>query len=246
MVTIDLNCDMGEGFGRYTLGDDEALMQVISSANIACGWHAGDPTVMDRTVKLAKRYSVNIGAHPSHLDLQGFGRRDIELTPAEAELFTLYQIGALYAITRANDVAITHVKPHGALYNQAARRDDLARAIAQGVARFSQSLILVGLAGSALVRAGEAIGLQVMREGFPDRGYNPDGSLMARSLPGAILESAEQVAANAVRLATEGIHGSKIDTLCIHGDNAEAPRFAQRVRAALEAAGIQIAGPAHT
>ncbi len=240
MVKIDLNCDMGESFGRYSLGDDEAMMQAITSANVACGWHAGDPSVMDRTVKLAKLWGVNVGAHPSHLDLQGFGRREIDLSAEEAELFVLYQIGALYAIARANDVELIHMKPHGAIYNQAAKNEQLARGIARGVLRFSKNLILVGLAGSALVRAGEELGLRVMSEGFPDRAYNTDGTLMSRKLPGAVLDSAETVAANAVRLAKEGVGGNKIDTLCIHGDNAHAPDFAQAVRTTLQANGIVV------
>lgn len=239
-MKIDLNCDMGESFGRYTLGDDEAMMPLITSANVACGWHGGDPTVMERTVRLAKQYSVNVGAHPSHLDLQGFGRREIDLAPDEAEAFVLYQIGALYAIAKVNGVELTHVKPHGALYNQAAKNEALARAIASGVARFSKSLILVGLAGSSLIDAGTEAGLRVANEGFPDRAYNADGTLMSRKLPGAVLESAEQVAANAVRLVQAGVGGQNVDTLCIHGDNAHAPDFARAVREALQQHGILI------
>jgi len=242
VVNIDLNCDMGESFGRYTLGDDEAIMQLITSANVACGWHAGDPIVMDRTVKLAKQYGVNVGAHPSHLDLQGFGRREIDLTPEEAELFIQYQLGALYAIAKANTVDLTHVKAHGAIYNQAAKDEQLAAGIAKGVAKFSKSLILVGLAGSALLRAGEAAGLRVASEGFPDRAYNPDGTLMSRKLPGAVMESAETVAANAVRLATHGVGDHGIDTLCIHGDGPHAVEFAHAVREALQANGIDVQG----
>lgn len=234
MVKIDLNCDMGESFGRYSLGDDEAMMQVITSANVACGWHAGDPSVMDRTVKLAKQWGVNVGAHPSHLDLQGFGRREVDLSPEEAEVFMLYQIGALYAVAKANDVELIHVKPHGAIYNQAAKSEPLAAGIARGVARFSKTLILVGLAGSALVRAGEQMGLRVASEGFPDRAYNTDGTLMSRKLPGAVMDSAERVAENAVRLVKEGVGGHKIDTLCIHGDGDHALAFARAVRATLQ------------
>src|SRR5262245_5639237 len=134
---------MGESFGRYKLGDDEAMMQIVTSANIACGWHAGDPMVMDQAVKQAKKWGVNVGAHPSYPGLQGFGRRDMDVSPEEVELFTLYQIGALYAVAKANAVDLIHVKPHGALYNQAAKNEALAEAIARGVARFSKSLILV-------------------------------------------------------------------------------------------------------
>ena len=240
MVKIDLNCDMGESFGRYTLGDDEVLMPLITSANVACGWHAGDPLVMDRTIRLAKQHDVSVGAHPGHHDLQGFGRREIDLSPEEAESFVLYQIGALYALAKANGVELTHVKPHGALYNQAAKDEALARGISRGVARFSKSLILIGLADSALIRAGEESGLRVANEGFPDRAYNGDGTLMSRKLPGAVLESVDQVAANAVRIAKEGVGGHRIDTLCIHGDNAHAPAFAKAVQAALHQNNILI------
>lgn len=239
-MKIDLNCDMGESFGHYTLGDDEAMMHMITSANVACGWHAGDPLVMARTVKLAKQWGVNVGAHPSHLDLQGFGRREIDLSPEEAESFVLYQIGALYAVAKANDTVLIHVKPHGALYNQAAKNEALARGIATGVARFSKSLILVGLAGSALIRAGEQIGLRVANEGFPDRAYNADGTLMSRKLPGAVMDSPQAVATNALRLVKDGVAGHKIDTLCIHGDNAHASDFARAVREALEANAVTV------
>jgi len=239
-MKVDLNCDLGESFGRYTLGADEALMGLITSANIACAWHAGDPLVMDHTVKLAKQCGVNVGAHPGHPDLQGFGRRAIELTPEEAELFVLYQLGALYAIATANGVELTHVKPHGALYNQAATNDVLARSIATAVARFNRNLILVGLAGSALTRAGAQVGLRVAHEGFPDRAYNPDGTLMARTMPGALIVSPEAAAANAIRLAKDGVAGTKIDTMCIHGDNPHAPEIARAVREALQANGIAV------
>jgi UPF0271 protein len=239
-MKVDLNCDMGESFGRYALGDDEAIMGLITSANVACGWHAGDPLVMDRTVKLAKQWDMNVGAHPGHLDLQGFGRREIDLSPVEAELFVLYQIGALYAIAKANAVELIHVKPHGALYNQATKNDVLARSIVRAIARFSRDLCLIGLAGSALTRAGEEIGLRVANEGFPDRAYNPDGTLMSRKLPGALIASEETVATNAVRLVKEGAGGTKIDTLCIHGDNLHALDMARAVRDALKANGVAV------
>lgn len=239
-MKVDLNCDMGESFGRYTLGEDEALMGLITSANLACAWHAGDPLVMDRTVKLAKQWNVNIGAHPGHSDLQGFGRRAINLAPEEAELYVLYQLGALYAIARANAIELTHVKPHGALYNQAAESDVLAHSIVSAIARFSRALILIGLAGSALTRAGEQIGLRVAHEGFPDRAYNADGTLMARQLSGALITSPESVASNAVRLVKGGVGGAKIDTLCLHSDTPHALEIAQAVREALHINGIVI------
>jgi len=244
-VKIDLNCDMGESFGRYTVGNDESIMPFITSANIACGMHAGDPSVMRQTVRLAKQHGVAIGAHPSWPDLQGFGRREMSLTSDEVEAFVLYQIGALAAFAKAEDVELHHVKPHGALYNQAAKDRNLANAIAGAVKQFSVDLILVGLAGSGLVEAGVEAGLQVANEGFPDRNYNPDGTLMSRKLSGAIIEAPEEVAAQAVRLAQKGINFSgqhvRVDTLCLHGDNPHAVQNAEVVREALEKLGIEVA-----
>jgi 5-oxoprolinase (ATP-hydrolysing) subunit A len=243
-VKIDLNCDMGESFGRYSLGNDEAIMPFITSANIACGMHAGDPSVMRQTVRLAKLHGVAIGAHPSWPDLQGFGRREMSLTSDEVEVFVLYQIGALAAFAKAEDVELHHVKPHGALYNQAAKDRRLANAIARAVKRFSVDLILVGLAGSGLVEAGFEAGLRVANEGFPDRNYNPDGTLMSRKLAGAVTESPEEVAAHAVRLAQVGINFSgqliRVDTLCLHGDHSYAAQNAKLVREVLEKSGIEI------
>jgi 5-oxoprolinase (ATP-hydrolysing) subunit A len=241
---IDLNCDMGESFGAYTLGDDAAILPYITSANVACGFHAGDPQVMDATVRLCAAAGVRVGAHPSTPDLQGFGRREMSLAPEEAEALVLYQVGALAAFARAAGVTLTHVKPHGALYNQAARDPALAAAVARGVARFSRELALVGLAGSALLAAALEAGLPSAGEGFPDRAYNPDGSLRSRRLPGAVLDDPNQIAANAVRLARDGIVTPggqiKVDTLCLHGDNPIAVQAAQAVRAALESAGINV------
>jgi UPF0271 protein len=247
---VDLNCDLGESFGRYSLGEDETIMGSITSANVACGLHAGDPLVIDRTVQLAARYGVNVGAHPGYPDLQGFGRRVMDLTPEEAEAFVLYQVSALAGIARANGVALVHVKPHGALYNQAAIDARLAEAVARGIKRFSRELVLVGLAGSALVAAGNTVGLPTANEGFPDRAYNPDGLLRSRRMPGAVLESAEEICSQAVRLVKEGIlimeGGNQkrvmVETLCIHGDHPGAERNAAAVRQALEAEGIGITG----
>ena len=239
---IDLNSDLGESFGVYRLGDDAAMMPYITSANVACGFHAGDPGVMDATVRLCASAGVRVGAHPSTSDLQGFGRREMSLAPDEAEALVLYQVGALAGFCRAYGVELTHVKPHGALYNQAAKDPILASAIARGVKRFSRELALVGLAGSALVAAAVEAGLRALSEGFPDRAYNPDGSLRSRRLPGAVLDDPAQVAANAVRLAQEGIvtpsGAIRIDTLCLHGDNPIAVEAAKAVRQALEEAGL--------
>ena len=236
-MLIDLNCDMGESFGAYRLGDDAGILPYITSANIACGFHAGDGLVMDATVRMCVQAGVRVGAHPSFPDLQGFGRREMSLAPDEVEAFVLYQVGALAGFARAAGVELTHVKPHGALYNQAARERPLAEAVARAVARFSRRLILVGLAGSALVEAAAAVGLPAAGEGFPDRAYNPDGTLRSRRLPGAVLHDPAEIAANAVRLATEGVvtAGGRVtvQTLCLHGDNPAAVAAAKAVRAAL-------------
>ena len=243
-MKIDLNCDMGESFGQYKLGDDESIMPFITSANIACGFHAGDPLVMQKTIRLAKKYNVAIGAHPSWPDLQGFGRREMNLSADEVEAFVLYQIGALAAFAKSEGVELRHVKPHGALYNQAAKDKVLADAIARAVKSFDKNLILVGLAGSALIQAGIDLGLRVANEAFPDRRYNLDGTLASRKQPNAVLESPDEVAAHAVTLAKDGIDFSgrrvKVDTLCLHGDNIHAAENAKLVRVALEKENVQV------
>lgn len=239
---IDLNCDLGESFGRYQLGSDAAIMPYITSANIACGYHAGDPTVMQATLRLAKAHGVAAGAHPGWPDLQGFGRREMTFSTVETRALVLYQVGALAALARAEGVELTHVKPHGALYNQAARDPALAAAVAAALRDFSRALVLVGLAGSRLIEAARENGLHAAAEAFPDRAYLPDGTLMPRSQPGAVLESAAEIAKNALRLAREGIRGAPIDTLCLHGDHPNALENARAVRAAFEQAGIQV-GP---
>lgn len=231
-MTIDLNCDMGEN-----IGNDEDIMPHITSANIACGFHAGDSKTMRATVRLAKKYGVHVGAHPSWLDLEGFGRREMTLSPEEVEALILYQVGALAAIAKIEGVELHHVKPHGALYNQAAKDSVLANAIAHAVKRFSGNLILVGLAGSALIGAGLEGELQVANEGFPDRNYNPDGTLVSRKESHAIIESPEEVAAHALELIQNGIlFGGKrvrVDTLCLHGDHPRVVENAKLIRAML-------------
>jgi UPF0271 protein len=231
-MKIDLNCDLGEA-----AGNDNAIMPFITSANIACGFHAGDSSVMQYTVRLAKQYRVNIGAHPGWNDREGFGRNEMTLNTYEVEALMLYQIGALAGIAKAEGMELIHVKPHGALYNQAAKDMGLARAIARAVKTFSVDLILVGLAGSRLCEAGVEAGLNVAAEGFPDRAYNPDGTLMSRSIKGAVIELPDEVARNAVRLVRE----MRVDTLCLHGDNVHAAENAQSVRRALEENGIEVA-----
>ncbi|HID64797.1 MAG TPA: LamB/YcsF family protein [Anaerolineae bacterium] len=247
-MKIDLNCDMGESFGRYTIGNDEAIMPYITSANIACGLHAGDPLVMECTVRLAQEHGVGIGAHPGFPDRQGFGRRVMQLAPEEAEAFVLYQIGALAAFAKAAGAELVHVKPHGALYNLAARDRPLAEAIARAVARFSRQLILVGLANSLLVEAGLESGLPVAREAFADRAYEADGSLRSRRLPGAVLEDPAQAAEQAVRIARDGLvvayTGEEVpvqaETVCLHGDTPTAVEIAKTIRRELQAAGIKV------
>ena len=231
-MNIDINCDMGEN-----IGNEEDIMPYITSANIACGFHAGDPTTMRATVRLAKRYGVAVGAHPSWKDVEGFGRREMILPPEEVEALILYQVGALYAIAKAEDVELNHVKPHGALYNQAAKDRALANAIARAVKRFSDDLILIGLAGSELIKAGREVGLRVANEGFPDRNYNPDGTLVSRKESNAIIQSPDEVAAHALDLIENGIlFGTKrvrVDTLCLHGDHPRAAENAKLIRAIL-------------
>ena len=202
MSTIDLNCDLGESFGAYTIGADEAVMASISSANVACGYHAGDPSVMRRTVQLARDAGVAVGAHPGFPDLVGFGRRDMRIAPKDVEDLVLYQIGALAAIAHGGGIRLSHVKPHGALYNMAVKDRWLADAIARAVAAFDPSLILFGLPNSDLARAGQAAGLQVALEGFADRSYEPDESLTPRSRAGAVIHDVDVVVERAVRMAT--------------------------------------------
>ena len=244
-MKIDLNCDLGESFGRYTLGEDALIMPLITSANIACGFHAGDASVMQATVRLAKQHGVAIGAHVGWPDLQGFGRREMSLSPEETEALVLYQIGGLAGFAKAEGVELRHVKPHGAMYNQSARERGVAEAVARAVKRFSVDIALVGLAGSGSVEAAQGLGLRVLNEGFPDRGYTSEGALVPRSQPGAILSSVEEVAAHAVSLALNGIQFGgrrvRVDTLCLHGDNVHAAENARRVREALQNAGIEVA-----
>jgi UPF0271 protein len=239
---------MGESFGRYTLGSDEAVTPYITSANIACGLCAGDPIVMNATIRCAVTHGVSIGAHPGFPDLQGFGRREMNLTPDEIEAFMIFQIGALAGLARAAGADLVHVKPDGALYNMAARDIRVARAVARAVARFSKSLVFVGLSESVMIEAGAEAGLRVAREAFADRAYNADGSLVSRTLPGAVLESPQDAATQAVRIALNGVimaHSGepvalRADTLCIHGDTPAALAIVQAVRCGLDAAGVRV------
>ncbi|HEU4662970.1 MAG TPA: 5-oxoprolinase subunit PxpA [Dokdonella sp.] len=250
--TIDLNCDLGESFGAWRMGDDDAVMPHITSANIACGYHAGDPGTMERTVALAVRSNVAIGAHVSLPDLAGFGRREMRVSADDAHAMTLYQIGALAAFARAAGARLSHVKPHGALYTMAARDATLADAIALAVRAFDPSLRLVGLAGSELPRAGERAGIAVAHEAFADRRYEADGSLVARREADAVIHDVDDAVAQALALARgEPIAargGGRLqvptDTICVHGDRADAGEFARRLHRALRDAGIEVAQPA--
>lgn len=250
---LDLNCDLGESFGAWRLGDDAGVLPHVSSANIACGFHAGDPQTMRATVALALAHGVALGAQPGWPDLVGFGRRALAATPAETHALVLYQIGALAAFAHAAGARLAHVKPHGALYNQAARDRALANAVAQAVRDFDPSLILFGLAGSALIEAGLALGLTVAREAFADRRYQADGSLTPRSQSGALIDDIGAAVAQALLIATRGeaiaIDGTGIaiaaDTLCVHGDRPDAAEFARRLRQALDAANVHVTSPGH-
>jgi UPF0271 protein len=248
-LRVDLNADLGESFGAWALGDDEGLLACVSSANVACGFHAGDPSVIDRTVALAARAGVAVGAHPGYPDLRGFGRREMAVVPAEVEADVLYQAGALAAFARSHGTRLTHVKPHGALYNQAARDERLARAVARGVARLGRNLTLVGLAGSSALRAAARDeGLRFAAEAFVDRAYDAQGRLLPRSQPGALIADPAEAAARAVRLARDGVvvsaEGAPLEvsaeTLCLHGDSPRALALARAVREALEAAGVRV------
>ena len=246
MAAIDLNCDMGESYGAYTMGQDEKILDYVSSVNIACGFHAGDPMVMARTVRMAVEKGVAIGAHPGFPDLMGFGRRNMQISLEEARNYMLYQIGALAAFVRAAGGRLRHVKPHGALYNMAAADITLATALAKAVYDYDRNLIFVGLANSEMIRAAEAMGLAVAQEVFADRAYEEDGSLVSRTKAGAVIHD-EEVSLGRVRDFVEknrvvAITGKEIalrpDTICLHGDNEQALLFAKKIRAMLEEAGL--------
>lgn len=246
--TIDLNCDMGESFGRYRLGDDAAMLEVVTSANIACGLHAGDPLVMQCTVEMAVERNVAIGAHPGYPDLQGFGRRKMAIDADELEATVLYQLGALAGFVHAAGGTLAHIKPHGALYNVAARDATTAAAVVRAVVRFDNGLTVVTLPGSMLADAAAGEGLSIAAEGFADRAYQRDGSLVPRSLPGAVIHDPARAAERAIRMVTqstvEAIDGTavplEIATLCVHGDTSGAPEIARSLRDALERAGVLV------
>lgn len=250
-MQIDLNCDMGEGYGAYTIGNDEAIMPSISSANIACGFHAGDPTVIIHTIRLAKKHHVAIGAHPGYPDLAGFGRRTMHMNPDELYASILYQVGALKSMAEALGTTLHHVKPHGALYNDAAKNETIASAIVSAVKDIDDSLIFVGLANSVMLQVAQNAGLRTAHEFFADRAYNDDGTLVSRNTPGAVLHDTQEVLERVLCMITQqsirSINNTLLhmtaDTICIHGDNPHAPEFARILHERLTAAHIRIHAP---
>ncbi|AJD92650.1 lamB/YcsF family protein [Jeotgalibacillus malaysiensis] len=248
MVKIDLNCDMGESFGAYKMGNDAEVLKFITSANVACGYHAGDPSVMRQTVKLALEHGTAIGAHPGFPDLGGFGRRQMTVSADEAYEMTLYQIGALAGFVKVQGGTLQHVKPHGALYNAAAKDAKLAGAIAKAVYDFDPELILFGLSGGELIRAGKQIGLTTASEVFADRTYQPDGTLTPRTQSNALIENDDEAVNQVVRMVKEGkvrdVDGNDVsieaDTVCIHGDGAHALAFAEKINQKLKEENISL------
>lgn len=248
MYRVDLNSDLGESFGRYTLGMDEKVIPLITSANVACGYHASDPVVMEKTISMAKEAGIRVGAHPGFPDLMGFGRRNMNVTPAEAKAYTLYQLGALQAFCKAKGVTMQHVKPHGAFYNMAAKDEALSRAICEAVASFDEKLIVLALSGGELERVAKEMGLRTALEVFADRGYEEDGSLVDRRKEGALITDEEQAISRVIRMVKEkkvtAVTGKDIpiqaDSVCVHGDGEKALAFVERIRKALTQEGISI------
>lgn len=248
MYKIDLNSDLGESFGAYKIGSDANVIPLISSANVACGFHAGDPAVMAKTVALCKESGCALGAHPGYPDLVGFGRRNLAVSPAEAKAMTIYQIGALDAFCKAAGIKMQHVKPHGAMYNMAAKDAALAKAICEAIYEYDKDLILMGLAGSQMLVQAKEMGLKCAAEVFADRAYEEDGTLVARSKPGAMIEDEEEAVARVIRMIKEGkvtaITGKDIaitaDSVCVHGDGPKALAFVEKLRNAFQVEGIAI------
>jgi UPF0271 protein len=248
MPVIDLNADLGESFGSFSIGRDAELIPLLTSANVACGFHGGDPRVMDLTVRRCREAGVAVGAHPGFPDLVGFGRRALDASQEEAETDVLYQVAALAGFCRRHGLAMQHVKPHGALYNQANRSADLAAGIAAGVAAFDPGLLLLCQPRTGLARAGEAAGLTIAHEGFADRAYNADGTLVSRAVEGSVYDDPARATEQALRMVTEGkvvaLDGTvvhlRVDTLCVHGDNPEAVRLVHMLRERLAAAGVAV------
>lgn len=249
MARVDLNCDMGESWGAYTMGDDAAMLDIVTSANVACGFHGGDPLVMHRTLELARAKGVNVGAHPSYLDPWGFGRRRfVGEDPADIEKMIVYQVGAIAQMARHVGHRIAHVKPHGTLGNAAQEDDALADAIARTVRAIDPGLVLMVMPGGSLERAGEKAGLRIAREVFADRAYDDRGMLVSRKVKGAVIHDAQLAARNVLRMVEEGavisVTGKRVpvsvDTICVHGDNPAAVAMASEVRTTLERAGVDV------
>ena len=248
MTTVDLNSDLGESFGRWTLGDDAAMLPLVTSANVACGFHAGDPTTLRRTCALAVDSGVVIGAQVGYRDLAGFGRRFIDMDPVELTDDVLYQIGALEAMARVAGSRVAYVKPHGALYNTTVHSTGQAQAVVKAVGAYDPALPVLGLPGSELLAAAEKAGLRSVTESFADRGYTPEGTLVPRSQPGALVTDADEVARRVVRMVVDSevlaVDGSTVtvaaDSVCVHGDSPGAVAMAEAVRGALDAAGVSV------
>lgn len=248
-MIVDLNCDMGEGFGVYRLGDDAEMLTIATSANIACGFHAGDPTIMLATCRAAAERGVAVGAHVAYRDLAGFGRRPMHVTPDELHADVVHQLGAMTATARVAGTRVTYVKPHGALYNTACADPVQAEAVVRAIADVDSSLAVLALPDSELLRAAERHGLRAVSEAFADRAYEPDGSLVSRSKPGSVLHDPEQVAQRVLRMVTEGVatavDGSDVsvraDSVCVHGDSPDAVAMARAIRRLLSDQGIAIA-----
>lgn len=248
MYRVDLNSDLGESFGRYTLGMDDQVIPLITSANVACGYHASDPVVMDKTVGMAKEAGIRIGAHPGFPDLMGFGRRNMAVSPEEARAYVLYQLGALDAFCWANGIKMQHVKPHGALYNMAARDYELSKAICQAINDFDKNLIVLALSGGELAHAALDMGLRTAQEVFADRAYEDDGTLVNRRKAGSMITDEDEAIARVIRMVKEqkvtSITGKDIpiqaDSVCVHGDGEKALAFVTRIREALGREGISI------
>jgi UPF0271 protein len=253
MPSIDLNCDLGEAKDEAGVALEARIMPFLTSVNIACAFHAGSPDIMRRTIKLALSHGLAIGAHPGFFDREGFGRRNVNLTPAEVEVLVAYQVGALKGVAALAGAAVTHVKPHGALYNLAAQDRELSDAIARAVNSVDPRLVLVGLAGSRLIESGQALGLSVAQEAFADRAYSRNGMLMPRDLPGAVIHEANEVLLRALQLVRDGLvpafDGATLpihaDTICLHSDTPQADLLARMLREGLEQAGVQIAPLRH-
>ena len=251
MKSIDLNCDMGESFGRYKLGLDEEVIREITSANVACGWHAGDPQVMNDTVTMAREHGVGVGAHPGYPDLLGFGRRNMDCTLEEIKHYVIYQIGALQAFCFAQKTRLQHVKPHGNLYLSMLENEDLAMAVAEAVAAVDPELVCLTLAGAKnrnMTRACAALGLKIAYEAFPDRAYTVEGTLVSRRLPGAVIQDPDLAAERALRMARDNEviaeDGARIPlevhTLCVHGDTPTAVDLVKRIHQGLSREGLNV------